>query len=201
MKKTILFAVLFSGLLLAGCDRHIDSRDPVRSLPDAPPAPHDLTAAINTDTVVLHWLYDNNGTIARFRVYFADAFSQEFALKDSTTTLVDSITIAGLAQNRSFLFAVASVDGSGFESERSSPITVRLSPLSMTINSDNEYTNRRNVQLRFTAPDDVLQVIVAESPDSLATAPVLTYSPSMSFTLSPGDGTKTVYARLLLADG
>ena len=189
-------------LLTVGCDRYIDSRDPVRTLPDPPPTPYNLTAAVDAESVLLRWEVGDPGAVARFRIYRADsADTAGFRLVDSTAGTEDSIRIGNLPTNRAYAFAVASVDAGGREGYRSTPIVVRLAPMSIVINDDAEYTNRRQVQIRFTAPASTVQVILAEDSAALGTAPVLPFAASRNFTLSEGDGLKSVYCRLVFDNG
>jgi hypothetical protein len=88
MKRAGLRIVcLLCGLLVlaAGCDRHIPSRNPLRSLPADPPTPVNLTAQVNDRSVTLSWEVSDSSNVGKFRIYRAVGASGQFTLIDSSS--------------------------------------------------------------------------------------------------------------------
>ena len=98
MKQTLVLTLLLAMLLGVACDRYIDSRDPVRSLPDPLAAPINLVAALNDQAVQLSWEIADTSVVSRFRVYAADSADGEYTLRDSTTQFQQPVT--GLLVNQ-----------------------------------------------------------------------------------------------------
>ncbi len=199
MTRTAVIAGAIVALtLLISCDRYIDSRDPVRSLPDAPPVPTNVLAQLNSRSVTLSWDIDNPAVVSRYRVYLATDTAQGFTVKDSTAQT--SIVIEGLALNREYFFEVAAVDGNGYEGPRSATVSAVTALLSLTINNNARYTNSRNVQVQLIANSAATHVYLSED-STFADAVAQTFSAQRGFELSPGDGTKIVFGRYIFLDG
>lgn len=197
MRKLTLSALLLL-LVVSGCDRQIDSRDPVRSLPEPLPAPVDVQAAIDNQAVVLTWAVIDSAAVNRFRIYVADSTDGEYTLRDSTTGY--SRTVSDLMVNHTYLFRVAAVRTDGIEGKRSTAVSATAGVLSITINNNAQYTNRRNVQVQLNAINGTTNVILSED-STFADAVYEPYAFQKNFTLTQGDGEKTVYARFLFASG
>ncbi len=192
----IVSAVL---LLMAGCDRHIESKDPVRSLPDRPGKPVNLSARIQDRAVVLSWEMVDSSGVVRFRIYVAEEEDEEFTLFDSTS--VYSQTVIGLPFNEPIRLQVRAVGNYDFEGEPSRAVTVTVGLLSIAIDDNDEYTNSRDVTVQLYAPGDPAYVMLSE--DSLFGSGEVNspFQSQRSFRLSQGDGLKTVYARFIFEDG
>ncbi|MBD3258817.1 hypothetical protein GF377_10315, partial [candidate division GN15 bacterium] len=77
----ILAAVGLSLVLItSGCERHIESKDPVRSLPAEPPAPVNVVSQINDRAVQLSWEVTDSANVSRFRIYRSPADSVRYTL-------------------------------------------------------------------------------------------------------------------------
>ena len=196
--KNLLFIVLSLVLLAAGCSRQIDSKTPLQSLPDPLSAPINVTILLNDQEVTLTWEMSDSAGVARFRVYMAEAGAVDYALRDSTTTY--ETTIAGLAVNRTYFFRVAGVNPDGIEGELSRPVSSEIGLFSIRINNDDVYANRREVTIQVNSSLSATHVILSE--DSLfGDAAYRPFSTNISFTLSGGDGLKTIYAGFIFTDG
>ncbi|PWB76394.1 hypothetical protein C3F09_00035 [candidate division GN15 bacterium] len=207
MKHTASFlvplsAVILLSLLMAfGCNRTIDSTDPVRTLPDAPSTPINVSATLDTQSVTLSWEVPDTAVVKRFRIYLTDSSGANARLRDSTMGVSFSQTLTGLALNQTVYFRVATVGREGIEGLRSTPpLRVRVAPMSILIENGNIYTNRRNVTIQVNAPSGAADIKLSENED-LAGAVFQPFSSQMSFTLSDGDGVKLVFAQLVFDDG
>ncbi|HVP06713.1 MAG TPA: fibronectin type III domain-containing protein, partial [Candidatus Acidoferrum sp.] len=200
MMKRIPLAVALGAVLVLtiGCHRYIDSSNPVRSLPSAPPTPINVAALLNDQSVTLNWEVGDSTDVSRFRVYVADSAGTDYVLRDSTTTY--SKTITGLIVNKLYNFEVATVGSDGIEGNRSTPLSVRIGLMAITIENGNLYTNHRDVTLQLVAPSTATYVYLSEDSTFTGTAPSA-FFPTHTFTLSPNDGLKTVFARFVFSDG
>ncbi|UCC43259.1 MAG: fibronectin type III domain-containing protein [Candidatus Zixiibacteriota bacterium] len=197
MKKLLVIGAILV-LLAGGCDRHIESRNPVRSLPVAPATPSSLSAVINSQSLTLGWEVTSSTGIDQFRVYRSTDSTSGFVLIDST--VATSITLSGMALNRLYFFQVASVTQDGIEGHRSETISARATVLSISINSNSIYTKSRSVSVRLISNIPTSHVILSED-SAFGDSVVLAYAAQVTFNLSGGDGPKTVYARFAFLDG
>jgi fibronectin type 3 domain-containing protein len=200
MRRSPIFGLMALLLLAlaAGCSRYIDSQNPVRSVPEAPPTPINITVGMSSEAVTVSWQVSDSARASRFRIYVSDSTDSNFTLTDSTTAY--SKTITGLRVNQLYYFAVATVGQNGVEGLRSTPVSVRVGLLGLTINNGALYTNSLNATLSLVAPLSASYVYLSEDSSFAGSGP-LAYSPTRSFTLSQGDGLKTVYARFVFSDG
>ncbi len=183
--------------ILAGCGRD----DGPTSIPNplvAPPAPSDLTAVVGEDRVSLAWEIASMEGIASFVVYRADEANPDERLIDSTA--VASYEDTNLVPGRAYTYTVAAVGANGTESARSGAFVVTPGTYGMVIDDRAEYTSGRTVTLVFTAPGDVTSIRIGN--DSLLTGAFFeVFQPSRAWTLTDGDGSKTVYARFRTSGG
>ncbi len=196
--KSIAVLMLVGIALIAGCDRHLDSREPTRSLPDQLAAPVNLVAQLNDRSVTLSWEMTNPSGVSRYRVYRA-ATGEDFMLQDSATVLTAALT--RLPLNQSLRFRVAAVNSSGIEGKPSAEITVTVGLISIVIENNDKFTGDRSVSIRLNAPGSAEYVLLSEDSMFNDGAATLPYSPTRTFELSQGDGLKTVYARFTFDDG
>ena len=198
MRKTFILVLTVLLLLGVACERYIDSRDPVRSLPEELPAPTNVIIALDSQAVTLSWEAVDTADVVRFRVYSAESVDGNYTLRDSTTDY--SITLTSLAVNRTYYFSVASVGASGIEGKRSDPIGATMGLLSIAIMNNAEFTNSRNVSIQLNSLNGTTNVMLSE--DSLFTGAVWEpFSSQKTFLLSQGDGLKAVYAKFIFSDG
>jgi hypothetical protein len=200
VKGVRVIVIILLAAAVVGCSRYIESRNPVRSLPDAGPVPINLTARLDNGSVTISWEVADSADIARFRVYVADSTGLDYTPWDSTTGF--SITPEGLKINQRYFLKVAMVAYSGLESELSEAVSARVMYLSIMIQSDREYTNSRDVQVRISCPPEETSHLMLSEDSTFSNAVFVWFdSTGTSFQLSEGDGVKTVYARLQFFDG
>jgi len=200
IRKAGCWFLAIAVLLGAGsCDRYIESRDPVRSLPGPPPTPTNLSVVVNYQTVTLSWEVSDTIGLDRFRIYRSDVTDGgNFVCVDSTSE--NSITVAGMLPDREYLFRVAAVQVSGIEGYPSEPVLARTGLLSILIADGHRYTNTRHVRIQLVSCGPTLCVTLSED-SAFADSVQLPFLPSVEFELSDGDGLKTVYARFTLSNG
>jgi hypothetical protein len=196
--KSLISAAVVILMAAAGCDRHIESKDPVRAVPASPPVPVNLTALTNDRTITLSWEVADTAAVDRFRVHRADAVDGDYYQIDSTTEF--SQTLSGLPFDHSVWLRVSSVSTAGIEGRFSETVSVRAGLLSIVIDDGDEYTSSRDVQVRVNVPSPAAFVELSED-DLFGDAVPRQYAANMAFELSAGDGLKTVYARLTFDDG
>jgi len=197
MKRQIIIVFLLLTVLFCACERTIDSKNPIR-IPTEGTVPINLMAQVNSESVTLSWETTDSSDVLKFRIYIAEGIDGTFVLRDSTVEYEKTIT--NLLVNQLYYFQVTAVLNSGVEWWPSSPISARVSHLSVMINNDAEYTNQRQVQLLFNAPSGASDLLLSEDVDFTG-ASWQSYSSQKSLTLSDGDETKTVYARIQFTDG
>jgi len=196
----VIAAVLLSVAVIIGCSRYIESEDPVRSLPGEVPVPVNLVARVsNAGTVTLSWEVSDSASVARFRIYISDSTQSSYTLRDSTGSF--SMTVDGLLANQRYFFKVAAVINEGLQGELSGAVSAKAMFLSITIANGKEYTNSRNVLIQINAPPETSHLMLSEDSTFADAVYVQFIGTQTSFTLSEGDGDKTVYARLLFGDG
>ncbi|MFQ5499106.1 MAG: fibronectin type III domain-containing protein, partial [Candidatus Zixiibacteriota bacterium] len=193
---TVLLTLI--AVLSSGCGRHIDSRDPVRSLPENGPIPFDVTVEINDRSVGLSWRVNDTTDVAKYRIYVGEA-DGTFVLRDSSTTT--KAILDGLPLNRVHLFAVSAVSTNGLEWDRSNPASGTVIPLSITIENDDEFSNNRSVFVQLHVGTATTHLSLSEDSSRLDESFVQFTGTQTPFTLSDGDGPKRVYARVIFSDG
>lgn len=199
---TTFFTILILSalVLIGGCNRKIDSLDPVRSLPDPLAAPINVTALIGDRAVTLTWEMPITTGVSYYRIYIADSSNGEYQLRDTSYTL--SQTITGLLYNQNYSFAVAAVRSNGAEGKRSSVVEVRVPALSILLQNNAEFTNQRKVNVTLNAGQAASEFQLSEdSTFPATTSPVQNFSAQAQFDLSVGDAKKRVYARFYYANG
>ncbi len=202
MKSALLSlsTLLIIGVAITGCDRHIESTDPVRSLGNPPPVPENVQAQLGNEAVTLTWQVSDPSGVMKYRIYTAQATDQTFTLRDSTVDT--TVTLDGLAPNREYAFAVSSVTNTNVEGSRSTPVLATVSLLSIQLEGGDEYTNSRNITVRVNANTTVTHIRLSEDPTLAdATFSLFTGTQTTFEIKSPGEGTKTVYAELQFDDG
>jgi len=203
MKQTAfrLLAITFGGLILltAGCDRHIESTDPVRSLPAAPPTPLNVVSRINDRSVTLSWEVSDSANIEKFRIYRAVGDADLFTLIDSTTDF--SRTLTNLPYNQEIRLRVSAVNTDRVEGNHSAETTVIAGLLSLVIADNDLYTNQRSVQIRLLVPGTASYVELSEDSLFQSGSSAEAFSSTKTFELSRNDGSKRVFGRFDFEDG
>jgi hypothetical protein len=89
---------------------------------------------------------------------------------------------------------VAAIDEYGVEGRRSKPLPVVAATYAVLIDSGDTYTNDTRVELSVTAPPGTQHMRFSED-STLVGSTWLSFAPTSSFSLAPGDGVKNVYAQ------
>ncbi|MBD3333184.1 hypothetical protein GF356_10070 [candidate division GN15 bacterium] len=201
MNRYITLTILVISVLLVAlaCEREIESKDPLRSVPEDCPRVISLSSALGDESASIFWELTDSSKVQRFRVYVAEGTDTVFTVWDSTSDF--SYTFTSLTANRVYSVSVAPVRSTGLECDRSESVTLVVSPLSILIEDDDQFTNSRNVSIRVNTAANVTDIKLYEAPDSASAVWKPLTGTQTSFRLSDGDGLKTVYAELLFADG
>ncbi|UCG62275.1 MAG: fibronectin type III domain-containing protein [Candidatus Zixiibacteriota bacterium] len=198
MKKHLLLIAIMMVFLAAGCERTIDSENPVRSIPEPAPTPTSIQVLVNEQTITLDWTVSDSSNVLRYRIYVADTLPVNFRLYDSST--ISTVTLTNLLINQLYYFRVVSVDRAGLEGVAAAPVSATIGYSSIAISGGAQYTTSRDVIVMVNSSAPASQVILSEDPD-FADANFIPWAPERTFTLSPGDGLKIVYGRLVFSDG
>ena len=203
MKQTafrmLAIAPVLLVLLAAGCDRHIESKDPIRSLPDAPPTPLNLTTQINDRSVTLSWEVNDSSNVGQFRIYRAVGDDATYTLIDSTADF--SKTLTNLPYNQELHLRVATVSADKVEGSPSTAATVTAGLLTLLIADNDEYTNSRSVQIRLSVPGTAAYVELSEDSLFQSGSYAQAFASTKTFDLSQNDGPKRVFGRFDFDDG
>ncbi len=86
--------------------------------------------------------------------------------------------------------------GGGLPASFSAPPQAPIAGTSftVTINNNQTTTNNREVTLNFNTGSDTTRIAISEDPN-FTNAPLLDYAPTMNYTLSEGNGLKTIYIK------
>ncbi len=196
---TILLLTLVA---FSGCSRYIDSRNPVRSLPESGQVPANLTAGMIDGGVRLTWTIDDAAAVQKYRIYAAKEVTGtplNYVVRDSSTTT--TVDITDLQMNQRYSFEVAAVLTSGLEWEPSEAVSAEVTYLSISIKDGAEYANDRNVLVNINAPLTTSHIELSEDSTFAGSSFVPFSGTAKQFELSEGDGVKWVYAKLQFEDG
>ncbi len=202
MTKYLGIGLLAAVMLAAGCDRYIDDRDPVRSLPDDGPVPLNVKAFRIDGGVRLTWEMSDTAAVKRYRVYAAEIENDlvgEYLLQDSTSQM--SVTLTDLTVNQEYAFRVAAVTGEGLEWGPSRAVKATVTYLSISLEEGAPAVNTRDVRVRLYIPTTTSHIRLSED-STFADAVFIPFvGNSTTFEVSAGDGMKIVYAQLQFDDG
>lgn len=200
-------AILATGCLVigSGCskdhsmDNVVNPRDPVVTGVQ-PPVPASLKARVGNRSIEMSWsLTDSSDvdSVRTYRVYRAE--------RDSTPVLSDStahppVHLSGFVNGTEYRVTVTSVLTNGLEGKRSAALVVVPGVFGLQVEGDREVTRNPLVQLALVAPVGARGLQVANGP-ALDSAPTQPFSTSIVWELTPGDGDKVVFARIIDAEG
>jgi hypothetical protein len=198
----VLLTVL-TGIWLAGCST--DTKEPVFTNPLDPalgadlPVPDSLSVAVGDQTVHLRWGLPEGETADEYAVFRRRTDGEQ----KEQERLMDRVSSPEYADNgvrngRTYAYRVAA-GVSGRFGVRTEEIEARPGLFTIILGNDDEVTRDRNVPVSFLVPS-ADAVRLSEDPDHF-TAPWQGATDNVSWTLSPGDGVKTVYAQFRLSDG
>ncbi|NIM19909.1 MAG: hypothetical protein GTO51_06645 [Candidatus Latescibacteria bacterium] len=158
------------------------------------PRPFNLRAVVGLDSLTLYWDADPDYAFSGFAVYRSDNEGAVWMKigEAPSSPFGDGSIRSGLL----YLYRISGLNPSGLEGNPSVPLIVETSLFSISINAGDEFTNQRSVVLFLTASSQTQHVRFSEDPD-LGGAEWISFQSTYDFTLSPGDGTKTVYAQFM----
>lgn len=163
------------------------------------PTPDSLRVAVGDNLVRLNWGLPEGRTADEYAVFRKrtdrDTDEAETLLERVTTR---SYTDTGVRNGRTYAYRVAAGVGGRF-GPRSVEIEAAPALYAMLIAGDALYTRSREVTVGYQV-SNATAIQLSEDAASF-TAPWRSATGSASWTLSAGDGEKTVYARFRLSDG
>jgi fibronectin type 3 domain-containing protein len=198
MGKKLIIILSLLIIALAGCSDEIETPSGISDLPSQPETPRGLTASIGNGQIVLEWTVTNPAAIDRYVVYFSDSATTGMMVFD--TTALDTDTVDGLVNGRTYFFRVSVIDNDGLEGIQSSAVAGMPGIFSISIETGRPYTNDRSVTINLIAPEGTNLVQLSEDP-AFNGAHWEIYGNNKSFELSDEDGAKIVYARFEMNTG
>ncbi len=191
--------VLFAALLLLGL-YGCDDKPTGINVGDStfPPKPTNLTIKVGDGQITLQWQIENAEVIRKFNVYRGDSLNATYLFLDSTLTT--QYTDKEVQNGREYFYRVTSVNTNGLESLSSDPISAKANVYAINIENGAEYTASRQVTIDVTAPTGTTFITLSNDSTFSGATPQPFQTP-ISWTLSLGDGRKTVYARFRDPDG
>jgi hypothetical protein len=158
-------------------------------------------ASVTESSATITWMTDEPST-SQIEYGLSTTYGSLTSL-DSSLTTSHSVTITGLSSNTTYNFRVRSKDAAGNEAvstnytfTTSAPADTVAPSGSITINGGADYTNITSVTLDLSATDvsGVTEMIISNDGvfDTEIPEP---YATSKTWTLTAGDGKKTVYVK------
>jgi hypothetical protein len=192
-KKTFIVAVLVfvAGMMAVACEEVPEK--PQETVPDIP-VPFDVSAMTGADSISVSWDYDRDFIYSGFLIERSE---------DGEVTWTELVTVSGspyhdrsLRAGVVYWYRIAAIDQNGIKGLRSLSVPARAAVFALHINDGAPLTNTRDVLLTWTAPTTTQNVRFSEDP-SYAGVQWRDFVAVFNFTLSSGDGIKTVYAQFL----
>ncbi len=189
--------------VLAGCTT--ETEPPVFRNPFDPAlggdvaVPDSVTAAVGDNVIRLSWRLPEDGVADEFAIFRR----QTDPAQDEGEHLLDRVasteyTDSAVRNGHSYAYRVAA----GYQGQfgaRTAEITVQPGLFMIVIADDDAFTSRREVEVSYSGPGSQA-IRLSEDPQQFR-APWFPASGVVPWTLSPDDGSKTVYAQFRLADG
>jgi len=186
--------LIFTFLLNIYCSDDVGLNEFDRSV--YPSQPSSLTVSFGDGVVVLKWSHPQAGEIDIFNIYRQSSTDTTFMKIDSTKAL--TYTDVNVNNGNLFTYGVVAVKN-GFESARTISMPVSPAVFSVFINSGNEFTNSRLVELTLVAPQETVFMQISNE-SSFIGAQWEPFFPAKTWTLTGNDGEKTVSAIFRDAD-
>jgi uncharacterized protein YcfL len=193
--------LLITCLLFAACERHFSTRESDLIVSEDYPRVVNLAAQVNSGSVRLVWELTDTAATVNCRIFVSDSVNGVYLLRDSVSGDNPTATISSLSQNRRYYFKVAPVMEAGLQGDISNAVTAFVGPLSIFIDNNDTLTTDRNVRVTINVGDGASHVTLSENVNFTGAVQVPLLSNVQNFTLSDGDGIKTVYCRVLFDDG
>ncbi len=195
MKTRSILAVWMFMIAVVACEK---LSEPLRNTSqDYPGAPTHLVAQVGDRSVHLSWNAPS-GEIKLYYLFRQDSIQTGLRLIDSCTTTF--YVEKGLINGQRYIYHVAACNTAGFTGEISDGVSARPGLYSIIINNGALYTNSSTITLRLIAPSGTRYVKIAAD-SSFTHATWQLYSDTISWSLSPGDGKRSVFAVFLDQEG
>ncbi|MDF1543901.1 MAG: fibronectin type III domain-containing protein [bacterium] len=203
-KLKCFLALLVMVAVVTGCSRHLESSDPVRTLPESTVVPSNVRVALGNNSLKISWDISEAANVSGFRLFLFDS-----SLVGETGTAIPletfetsarEIRIPDLIANKLYFIQVAALFESGLEGLRSSAISARPTYFSLSIENGAEYVNDSIVDVHISTPLSATHMRLSE--DSLFDGVQYeSFEEDTRFEFSPGDGVKHLYLDLQFTDG
>lgn len=204
MRAWPILAVALSAAVIASCST--ETTDPVFDNPLDPgssldiAAPEAVSVIVGNNEVRLSWQAPEGETPDRYLVLrrrLDVAVAEE--MKEVARVTEPRYADLQVRNNRYYAYEIAAGVGTRF-GKRTEEIQATPGLFSIALANDAPRTNQRNVQAGLSAPATVEAVQLAENA-AFSGAAWRPFSSILTWSLSLGDGEKTVYARYRLNDG
>ena len=196
--KISFIIILFSFLILSGCERKIKSPTSPNEKFIIPSTPKEVVLKVGDQSIDISWKVDDTSGIGGYRIYRADSSGTTPTLYDSSMTR--EYTDRSVKNGQEYFYQISSQDKKGFEGYKSRIVSARSNLYGIIINDNRRLTNSLNVTLRMVAPVTTTYILIGN--DSLfSNSSWENYLTSRSWVLSAGDGEKTVYVKFKDQDG
>lgn len=198
MRGKISFIILFSFLILSGCERKIKSPTSPNENFIIPPTPKEVVLKVGDQSIDISWKVDDTSGIGGYRIYRADSIGITPTLYDSSTT--KKYTDRSVKNAQAYYYQISALDKKGFEGYKSRIVSARSNLYGIIINDNRRVTNSLSVALKMVAPLTSTYMLIGN--DSLfSNSNWESFLSSRTWVLEPGDGEKIVYVKFKDQDG
>jgi len=202
MRRHALLA-LGAAVLFGGCGRTVEPPPGVGTTPPGPvpPVPTDAQLTLGPSRIEMRWSVDDATGVTDYRIYRAEGLEVAPTFWETVvdTPYVDTRVVNGLLYQYEVAAVIGVVEGLHSVTLVGTPGVFAISlesGLDKTSGS-NVTPGSRTVVVQLIVPAGALGVQLSEDPDP-TTAPIRPLTGGTEFfTLSSGDGLKTVYGRFL----
>ncbi|RMD98804.1 MAG: hypothetical protein D6814_06805 [Calditrichaeota bacterium] len=204
MKRIISWMeILFIGigaslyLTVVGCDKKPAGFDILQNV-TFPDPPTNLRVVIGDSRVLIQWDMPSSGKVILFKIFRSEGQPTNFVQIDSTTQqqYIDTHVQNGLT----YFYKLSAVDQKGFESKKSVAISAIPNVYAISIANGAQFTASRTVNITINGPQNTALMILSND-STFAGAAWEPFSLLATWTLSFGDGSKTVYAKFRSSEG
>ncbi|MBN2089086.1 SUMF1/EgtB/PvdO family nonheme iron enzyme [candidate division KSB1 bacterium] len=203
MNGKIQLILLLFFVFVISCQNLPPEPDYTNPLDEKNPAtqgdPFKLTATIANGGVTLTWVQLDMKEVEGYFIYRSLNSTNNFIKIDTTQTSVNTWTDKTIENGSTYWYKVTAF-GNGQESSQSNPVPVRINTLPLIqINGNSEYTPKRLVELTILAGS--AQRVWVSHDQEFSVGAWEDFSPTKSWQLQAGPGTKIVYAKVMYQDG
>ncbi len=196
MKRSLLIGLLLGfGVFIAGCE---ELPPELEQDPPTIPLPSNVAAVLGVNQITLSWVPDPDFSYTAFAIYRSN--DGQVTWSKVATVASSPYVDTNIAPGTTYAYQVAGVNENGIAGPRTQPVTVFAAIYAVFADDGAAFTNSRVINLTFTAPNTTQAVRFGETAD-LSGEAWRSYAPGFTFTLSAGDGNKTVYAQFLDVNG